>query len=1241
MNHLFRKHTLTLIALFLGLIIILGGNGRPAVSHASAAADPIIVGCTDYVGDVAALIAAFNEANSDPDESTIQLGEYCAYTLTAPATAGGITGLPLVSHNLILEGNGSAIAREDQGPPLRFLVLQDNVQLTANNLGLYGGSLPQEDGGAIYLEPGAALTLNQGYLDYNEARKGGAIYASSGASVTLNGTYLYGNFASEEGGAIYADAGSSLTLDQAFVDDSRAKTGGGIYTQGEAIIRDSYFEYNETTLTGGAIQATAALTIERSDFEDNYAEQGGGAIYAVGETTIQDSRFIENGTNDLVADGGAVWASGVLTVSDSYFAYNYANEGGGIYGKDVQITDSDFYDNYAYNTSGGVYAENASRGIHGARFEYNTADGFVGGGLYVWADLDLQRSYFHANESKSVGGGLYVRGEGTSVVVANNLWVDNVSRGAIGNVMVTGVKSGGTISIRHNTAVHTGSIQTGSGILIAGPGVVENNIITGFATGLLAQSQLAVSRSNLYFNNTTNEQGFAAPGTDSLVADPRFVGEGNYRLAEGSPAIDSAGATDTTADILGTARPQGAKPDRGAYEFNGEPETVFPVTCAGGAAELVAAFAAANRNFGPDVIELEGPDCIYELTTAAGVFGYDGPTGLPAVMDTLWLDGNGAIVQRQESAAPFRLLENYASSLTLEELTLRNGLSEGSGYGGAIYSFYDTALHLNNVRLHNNEADDDGGAIYSFDTLTVKNSELIGNHAGDDGGAIYADYGIDLQASTFVGNSTGTSTADYGGGLYLVIPDSGATVENNVWLNNQAGGRGAAIYLMDYNPAVDSIRHNTIAGNGTPDSVAVYQFSYLPDGSSVRVENNIITGHAVGVMREFAGKLETNNNLYFNNALNEVGATSSTNHIKEDPLFRNLAGGDARLQRESPAIDRAANLGVTKDRNGISRPQGNGNDIGAYEYLSNFFPRVTADAYTTSEDIPLVIAAPGVLGNDIDDDLDPLAAVLETSPTHGELTLNADGSFTYTPDAGFSGNDSFTYYADDYDDPSEPATVTIEVVPQGTNVPPSAAADAFTTKQDKALEIPAPGVLDNDQDVNGDPLTAMLETEPANGTVTLNADGSFSYTPNTGYTGSDSFSYRANDGQASSTAAVVTITILPAGANLPPLAFSDRYETARGQTLTIAAPGVLGNDQDGDGDSLTAVLESQPAHGELALNADGSFTYTPDTGFSGSDSFTYRAGDGRTRSAAATVTIRVRPSGGQVQRLLLPVVVTP
>jgi hypothetical protein len=194
---------------------------------------------------------------------------------------------------------------------------------------------------------------------------------------------------------------------------------------------------------------------------------------------------------------------------------------------------------------------------------------------------------------------------------------------------------------------------------------------------------------------------------------------------------------------------------------------------------------------------------------------------------------------------------------------------------------------------------------------------------------------------------------------------------------------------------------------------------------------------------------------------------------------------------------------------------------------TNEAPVAAADIYGADEDVLLTVAAPGVLGNDLDAESGPLTAALVSGPAFGSLALDADGSFQYLPAAEFNGVDSFTYRAADPDGAiSNEATVTISIAP--VNDPPLAIGDSYGTTQDTPLNVAAPGVLGNDSDIDGPALLALLESGPANGTLVFNANGSFTYTPNAGFSGTDSFSYRAGDGALTSAPAVVTIAVAPA-----------------------------------------------------------------------------------------------------------------
>ncbi len=284
-------------------------------------------------------------------------------------------------------------------------------------------------------------------------------------------------------------------------------------------------------------------------------------------------------------------------------------------------------------------------------------------------------------------------------------------------------------------------------------------------------------------------------------------------------------------------------------------------------------------------------------------------------------------------------------------------------------------------------------------------------------------------------------------------------------------------------------------------------------------------------------------------------------------------------------------------------------------------PVAVNDSYSVPEGTPRVVSAPGVLANDTDPEGAPLTAMLVDDADDGTLTLNANGSFSYTPRMGFAGTDAFRYQAHDGSSPSAPATVTITVA--AVNDPPIAVADSYTTDDDGPLNVNAGnGVLDNDTDADDDDLTAVLVTDASSGTVTLNANGSFRYEPAAGFAGTVTFTYQAADGAARSGTATVTITV--SASNDAPRAQADSYTTDEGQTLNVnAGNGVLDNDTDTDDDGLTAVLVTGASSGTVTLNANGSFSYVPAAGFVGTATFTYQADDGTARSAAATVTITV------------------
>ncbi|MGQ0622324.1 MAG: Ig-like domain-containing protein [Panacagrimonas sp.] len=220
----------------------------------------------------------------------------------------------------------------------------------------------------------------------------------------------------------------------------------------------------------------------------------------------------------------------------------------------------------------------------------------------------------------------------------------------------------------------------------------------------------------------------------------------------------------------------------------------------------------------------------------------------------------------------------------------------------------------------------------------------------------------------------------------------------------------------------------------------------------------------------------------------------------------------------------------------------------------------------------------------------------------------------------FNGTDSFTYQANDGSANSNAVTATLIV--EAINDAPVAAADRFEADEDRVLDVPARGVLVNDTDADSDALTASLVAGPSHGSLMLNSDGSFRYTSEANFSGTDTFSYRAGDGQEHSATVTVALMVNEVSENAP-VAAADNFSLNEDGELSIGAPGVLGNDTDPDGGALTAVLVAGPPGGRVTLNVNGSFHYTPAPNFNGTETFTYRASNASATSSTATVTLTV------------------
>lgn len=277
-------------------------------------------------------------------------------------------------------------------------------------------------------------------------------------------------------------------------------------------------------------------------------------------------------------------------------------------------------------------------------------------------------------------------------------------------------------------------------------------------------------------------------------------------------------------------------------------------------------------------------------------------------------------------------------------------------------------------------------------------------------------------------------------------------------------------------------------------------------------------------------------------------------------------------------------------------------------------PIATNDNFVTSMNTPL--QGVSVLFNDFDVDHDIVdQAQLQSGVSHGRLTLNLNGTFTYIPNPGFNGIDSFTYFARDSahgESSSNAAIVSIQV---GMFVPqPVAFPAVFATNANSVLA----GQLTGSDPANLPLIFVNGFIAPLNGQLFLNSNGSFTYRPQPGFTGTDYFSFVVSNGSITSPEALVEVDV-GSTSGTAPVANSATFTTPVETRLHAALTG-----SDADGDTLTFTLGALPPdHGTVSISLTGQLTYIPDAGFSGDDFFTFKVSDGTVNSVDALVTVHV------------------
>src|SRR6266545_4973467 len=289
-------------------------------------------------------------------------------------------------------------------------------------------------------------------------------------------------------------------------------------------------------------------------------------------------------------------------------------------------------------------------------------------------------------------------------------------------------------------------------------------------------------------------------------------------------------------------------------------------------------------------------------------------------------------------------------------------------------------------------------------------------------------------------------------------------------------------------------------------------------------------------------------------------------------------------------------------------------------------PGTAGQSVTTAENTPTLITLVAASPNSNPS----FTYTIVSPPVHGTLNGTA-GNRSYVPDPTFNGADSFTFQVSEGNTNSNISTVNITVTE--VNDSPLADSDEKSTAEDVDLNFPAAELTLNDSAGPGNENNQRLSVigvsanPDTHGSVTL-TDGFVTYSPDQNYNGPASFSYKVCDngstnGSMDAKCATGTVNLLINSVNDLPVASGETYNTNSNTTLNVAAPGLLLNDMDVDGDYLSSIIATTPGHGGLLANADGSFSYTPTHDYSGPDSFSYRVFDGIGYSNTATVSITV------------------
>jgi len=781
-----------------------------------------------------------------------------------------------------------------------------------------------------------------------------------------------------------------------------------------------------------------------------------------------------------------------------------------------------------------------------------------------------------------------------------------------------------TVVITIRGANDAAVLSAGTGSVTEDVGVVDGNLVTG---GTLTVVDPDAGESS--FQAQAGTPGLY--GSFSLSAD----GTWSYTASNAHPTIQSLATGDTLTETF-TVRSADGSRSTVVVTIHGTSDT----------AVISAGTGAVTEDVGVVGGDLVTGGTLTVVDPDAGEAAFQPQAGTAGLYGSFTLTTDGSWSYTASNANPAIQALGDGDTLT-ETFTVRSAdgtrssvvvtihgtndgpVANGDGYATA----EDVALSITASSLLANDTDLDGDAL----TVTSVQGAVNGTVSLVGGNVVFT------PAANYSGPASFTYTVSDGHGgrstatvnvTVNPVNDPPVAADTTVSTNEDTVIRGSLPAASDVDGDTVSYALGSAAGHGTVVVNADGSYTYTPAANYNGPDSFTYTvSDGQGGSNTYTVGVTVNP---VNDAPVAADTTVSTN---EDTVIRGSlpAASDADGDTVTYALGSAAGHGtvvVNADGSYTYTPAANYNGPDSFTYTvsdgqggSNTYtvgvtvspvndpPVAVADTFRTDEDTPVTITLASLLANDTDADGDALRVVSAFGATHGSISIVA-GNIVFTPDANFSGQGSFSYTITDGKGGSATGTAFIDVAP--LNDPPVAADTTVSTNEDTVIR----GSLPAASDADGDTVTYALGSAASHGTVVVNADGSYTYTPAANYNGPDTFTYTVSDGQGGSNTYTVGVTVNPV--NDPPVAAADTFRTDEDTPVTITLASLLANDTDADGDALRVVSAFGATHGSISIVA-GNIVFTPDANFSGQGSFSYTITDGKGGSSTGTAFIDVAP----------------